>query len=504
MKKRLCLLVILFIVLNIFCPFSVLANEQPAVCGGPSKEMSQYFEFQNEMRSALFNSDANEKRLTVGDSNWWLFGENVLTLPTAMDLVSLSVAWRALSLISTATTSLIVALMAWGSTALSIFDSLWILVQDRPIVRDYREMLSIETKLFDAAFFRSQQLNLAREIEWTLLDDLNDIIKKYRKLGLLWEWQDIRNASISDILIELISMNSVMRNFISYKNVWVLKNYNWCIWNLQYWDECVASLAVLRFNEDAIEKMKEDYSKIRDFWGFWGCNQYKNNFSSTLSKWRKNGATSVEVALQDFKDAHVRLRNTTLWWIWKGRRKLVTDPCNMSEYEMAQLRAYRWSDWECWEWVSASSTFYAAKDSIAYFQKNKEVMRNQFKGVVTNIKNAFKTGKAKDTDLPEEIDKQPTTAEKSKKWKDIFWTWVSYNPEFSSKMYTDFTEIYESLMDDFYMSQYNASASDLWVELGKIQWLVNQVDEVSNAIWEDNGEWLKKKLRDIVNYQCSE
>jgi hypothetical protein len=55
-----------------------------------------------------------------------------------------------------------------------------ILFKDRPIVRDYKQMLDIETTLFDVAFFRSKQIDLTRPFESDLLKELDVLIKKYQ------------------------------------------------------------------------------------------------------------------------------------------------------------------------------------------------------------------------------------------------------------------------------------------------------------------------------------
>ena len=511
MKNRYWLIVILFLLYNSLGSFFVFAEdkEQPAVCSWPSKEMSRYFDFQNEMRSALFNSDANEKLLTIWDSKWWLFTEWTLKLSsdvTAMDLVAGSVLWRAASIFSSVMTSYVLIMLASVSTVGSSVNSLAILFRDRPIVRDYREMMKIETKLFDAAFFRSQQINLTRPMEewWNLQNDLNAIIEKYRKLWLLEDSNNkIRGGSMADIISDLITMNAAMKHFIVYwwdasenwKDFWAdaLRWYYWCWWNWNN-NECVRETAILKFSEDAIEKLRIDYSWIG---AFWACNLYKNNFWSTISKWINNNKTSVKAAMQDVENAHKRLVSALGGW---DSEEISDNPCNnMSEYELAQLRAYWWSNWECWKWDEAPSLI-----EIKNFQKNKEAMRKQFEGVVTQVAESAKQAWSKTKDFVSKVFSSKTTVEKSQKWKEIFWTWVAYNPEFSLEMYGQYKDIYEFVMNDYSMSQISASASDLWVELGRIQWLVNQIDLVSDAIWEDSWEWLKKVLLDIVNYQCSE
>jgi len=500
MKKKYLLGVVLLLLFNIFGSFAVFAKEQPAVCGWPSKEMAQYFAFQNEMISALFNSDAQEKLLTIWNTNWWLFSEWTLELPsTAMDLVAGSVLWNVSSIISSAMTSYVLIRLATISTVWSSVNTLAILFKDRPIVRDYREMMNIETNLFDTAFFRSKQMNLTRPMEdWQLQKELNSIIKKYRENGLLEKSnnQIKASSSIADILSDLILMNAAMKHFIVYGwAFWTeaLKWYYGCFqWNWSK-DTCIRDVAILKFNEDAINQLRKDYSWIRVFWS---CNQYKSNIRSTISKWIDNSKTSIKAAMDDVKNASVRLRNTTIWWIGNDRRRLLTDPCNMTEYEMAQLRAYRWSDWECWKWVGVSSIVNTVKD----FPKIKEAIAKHVEGVITQIK---ESAKEIAKNYKKEISNAKTTAEKSQKWKDIFWTWVTYNPEFSEKMYEEYQDIYKSTMNEFLLSQLNATASDLSEELSRIKWLVDQLDSASDAIWQESWKWLRKTLLDIANYQCT-
>jgi hypothetical protein len=55
-----------------------------------------------------------------------------------------------------------------------------VLFKDRPIVRDYKEMLDIETSLFNVAFFRSKQMDLTKPFESDLIEGLNSVIKAYQ------------------------------------------------------------------------------------------------------------------------------------------------------------------------------------------------------------------------------------------------------------------------------------------------------------------------------------
>jgi len=59
-------------------------------------------------------------------------------------------------------------------------DGFAILFKDRPIVRDYKTMLDIETVLFDIAYFRSKQINLTSPFESDMIDKLNTLVEKYQ------------------------------------------------------------------------------------------------------------------------------------------------------------------------------------------------------------------------------------------------------------------------------------------------------------------------------------
>ena len=489
MKRKCFILIVYLLLFNVFCSFFVLAEnvEQPAVCGWPSNEMAMYFWFQNEMRSKLFNSQAGEKLLSIKNSGWMYFTNKTLNLPiTALDLVASSVLWNKASQLSVAATSFVLMMLASVSTIRSSINIFALLVKDRPIVRDYREMMEIETKLFDVAFFRSQQLDLTRPINWSLLGDLREIIKKYTDLGLLEKWkQEIWEVSMADILSDLVFMNVAMRDFIVYWGTFwanILNEYKWCFSKAV---DCNRNNFILKFDSNAVEKMKNDYSWI---WAFWACNQYANRFKSTISKWINNNKTSVKVAMKDIEDANKRLVGALLGK-WTSK-KTVRNSCeDMSEYEMAQLKAYWWTEWECWNWETMPSMF----------SKTKESMSNFFKTIKTKVKSASKEGK----DAMEIDVNGNTTAEKSEKWQGVFWKWVKYNPVFSENLYVDYENVYNWVMNEFEISQFNAAVSDLWIDLGRIKWLIDQVDDVSNKIWKPSERGLRKVLQDIADYQCS-
>ena len=532
MRIRCCYLVIIFLVISFVFPPVIMnvnaswwASQQPAVCWWPSKTMSMYFDFQDEVKTILFWwSKVNEKRFWVTNNNKWLFSNKVLDLPL-MDTLAYSVLWSLGSAISTTTTSVVLLLLASASVGQSSVDGLVILFKDRPIVRDYKYMLDIETELFDIAYFRSKQVNLTRPFDSEeLLKKFLNIIEKYQDLWLFEKTgrKPTSDVSIADVLFDLLSMNSAMRNFIVFRWDSILSGYNWCLWSVDN-NECDSDVSILRFNSKAIAQLDEDYRWI---WAFWACNLYASNFKNTISKSTDDNLNSVKDAMQDVSDAWVRLWEATVGWIGKGRWKLFTDPCNMSEYEMAQLRAYWWWNWECWEWIGLSTIYPKTKNwvSSAYWKtksviegvknwlssaygkikeyiRQKKVERERRKQQKALLDSAGDSKKVKNKNwkpVLEEIESKSDTQDKQAVMTENFWSWEQFNPNFSYDILSDFLSIYTWIMADYKQSQESASESDLSYELKKIRWLLDQIDAVNNQ-----SEILEKDLKKIADYQCN-
>ena len=206
---------------DIFVDFSYVealgwSNSQPPVCDWPSEMMSNYFNFQQEMKFALLWSEVQEKRFNSSVWTWWLFWKESLKLPSALDLVASSIVGGVKSTVSTAGTSAVLLVLAAKSVLQSNTEWFAILFKDRPIVRDYKTMLDIETDLFNLAYFRSKQMNLTLSLEkQETYDKLNEIIEKYQWLWLLYKWAKMQKTeSFASILEELIEMNTVMKHFI--------------------------------------------------------------------------------------------------------------------------------------------------------------------------------------------------------------------------------------------------------------------------------------------------
>ena len=504
-KKSIRVVVILVVLFHAF-GFNFLyveAGEQPAVCNSPSEVMSDYFWFQNKARAILLWSELNEKRFSSSIGSWWLFSDKILELhnDTAIDILAWTV-WNLESMASNAITSAVLVLFISASVLQSSTDWIIIVFKDRPIVRDYKEMLDIESLIFDVAFFLSKQVNLTHPLESDLSNQFADLIEEYQEKWLLDKGLPLNknDTSIADILPDLLEMNARMKHFIFWwGKYWekALRSFNGCLWNSDS-ENCQSSTAVIRFSEKAIKQLDQDYKDVRSFSS---CNSYVNFFKSSINKTINNNLDSVKSSIQDMKDAIVRLKWAMLgnWrWNFNNNRQNLCEW--ISDYEMAQLRAYWWSDWTCWSRVGVSTDFPSAFLEIREYFNNKKAQREQKKKMKTALKDANSAWWEKNwIDIIEELNNKVSTKDKKVVWFDVFWSESVYNPSFSVALNSEFSAILDDTLNQYWQAQENAIAADFSFLFPKGKWILDQVD--SSILKIDD---LEKILVKIKDKQCSE
>ncbi len=463
------------------------STKQPEVCAWPSKTMSEYFQFQKDALAAITSSSASNGTLSLWDSDWWLFTRKDLSLPSsALDYVVDNVWWRTSSVISATSTSVVLLMLASASVVESDVEWLAILFKDRPIVRDYKQMLDIETEIFTTAFDFSRKIDLTRVLKWNTMSQFNAVVEQYQASGLLKQWAKPNDsASMTNILSDLISMNASMKFFISvWWEVWAseLKSYAWCVWQYKR-EQCNDSNFVLWFSDESIAKLKEEYSGTR--W-YWACNSSASNFKNSISKSAKNNRDSIKSAWDDIKTSWHNLVNALIWkWAWS---KVLTDPCKLTDYEKAQLEAYYGWDRTCWEWTSVSSVIWQVKKTLAWQSEETDDLS----------KKSSSSGSPSSLDVVDELNKQRTAEDKNLLWYRVYSGESRYNPEFSNSMNGEFTVIFDDINEQLWHSQRAAMASDLSYELTKFRWLVDQIKSA-----EVEAGKLEKDLKKIADYQCS-
>ena len=492
MKKKLYLLIIfvlMFQVFNIsFLYVEASDSKQPKTCNWPSDMMVNYFDFQSEVKSILLWTEINSERFSAEFGSWWLFTNKVLTFnsTSAIELLSSSVVWNIRSFVSNSVTSLVLLELAAFSVVQSNIEWFAILFTDWPIVRDYKHMLDIETELFDIAYFRSKEIPLTRPLDSEWITKLKTVIKKYQDLWLLEEkswWIGDIHWSISDLMIDLVSMNASMKQFImvggKIGKSW-LRKYNWCFWNIDK-NKCTREFAILKFSDGAISGLYEDYKEVRSFWK---CNSYANQFKWTIGKTINNNVGMVSSAIKDVGDSIKRLKNA----LFKKERWDFRDPCkDLSDYEMAQLQAYWWWNWECWEWINLFTAKKYIKDKIAHIKQKKKHSE-----VLRSAKTAWSNW-----NLNENLETSMTDAQRAQKYREIVGS-GNLKQFYDFDLWSWFLFFFETTMDEYAQSQEHAASVDVSTLFPHFRWVLDQVDATTKKTND-----LQKTLQKIKDKQCS-
>ena len=494
MKKRLILAIIFAVVIQSFGSFFVYvdakdnANPQPAVCAGPSEMMQKYFEFQNEMMGLVLWTELAKKRFETQRWTKWLFQNEVVSLgdgsSTLLDLVSTSVKWNLRSAVSTSITSMFLLSLSLASVVQANTEWLWILFKDRPIVRDYKQMLDIESNWIEMAFFLSESGNLAHITVNTW--DVVKLIKKYQKEWLFtWNVDQKAEMTVANIMMDMVIMNGYMKHFILYKK-WLSK-YKASMNNKTVDKDnnitCNTSFCY-RFSDEAIQQLENDYKWIGTFGA---CNHYGSNFVSTIEKWLKDNITSMNVAMEDVKNSMNNLGNL----FGSSRWGKDANRCEMSEYEMAQLKAYRWWNRNCQGgFVDVDGVDLSLPNNFTSIKKSQQDLDKKTDNTLNKTTN-------NDSSSVWEKSKNKKFDEKSVDWYVEYWTWSWFNSEFNYTLDGEMKSSFNEIMLEFNQAQRTAIAWDISMQLIKIKWLIDQIWAVS--IEAEDLEWVLKKIAD---YQC--
>ncbi|MDR2191118.1 MAG: hypothetical protein LBP53_08395 [Candidatus Peribacteria bacterium] len=251
---------------------STSSSPENDVCGAPAPMMLLYQQFQSEMASALLGGGLGEKIFEATVSPWGLFTSKVLRLPTTDNSVAdslLTSLWnnvRRLGQASLTTVALLtLSALSVGSSNLEGLSILW---QDRVIVREWKTLLQIETKLSQIAYHLGKQANIVAQLENT--NNLKRILEKYQEAGLFTGVAGSSNASYFDILSQLAIMNSAMKIFISTTATAGLSAYH------------SEKLFNVQFASGAYTQLKNDYRSVRTPYS--ACSEVFDNLASNAKK----------------------------------------------------------------------------------------------------------------------------------------------------------------------------------------------------------------------------
>ena len=264
----------------------------------------------------------------------------------------------------------------------------------------------------------------------------------------------------------------------------------YCFWSLDK-NRCNENTFVLKFSQSAIKQLSDDYKDV--MWLF-ACSPYANYFVSSIDSAVSNGKNSVKTSIQDVKNSMNNLWGALVGggrWNFKNNRGNMCEW--ISEYEMAQLRAYWWPNRTCWGWFDASLDIW---DLSPIFSDVQEYSRE--KKAKKELEEELVKSTSSENSSISKLLSMTSTSERRKQWYNMFWSGSVYNPQFSLELNSGFENIFKEVMDQYWQSLNNASSSDISDLLPKGEWLLGLVEETIGKTNE-----LKNDLQKIVDKQCS-
>ncbi|MDR2540396.1 MAG: hypothetical protein LBD11_01085 [Candidatus Peribacteria bacterium] len=149
--------------------FSLAQTTQPQItqadiCGAPGETMLLYQKFQRDISSALLGGILGEKIFKSELNIMGLFTSKTLELPTTGNDILDTIAntlWKNTKRLTSATaTTTVLLAIAGASVVSSNLEGFAILFQNRAIVRDWRSLLQIETRISQIAYTLGKRANL--------------------------------------------------------------------------------------------------------------------------------------------------------------------------------------------------------------------------------------------------------------------------------------------------------------------------------------------------------
>ncbi len=303
-------LLIMFALQTIFWWYSFAQNtwtvqceDNPTICSAPAKEFWYYVDFTREILKTINTVQWKWDRIWDYTYIWWLFTNKLLAISGEnKNVLAQMIDWISESINNKISTVLGISNLLYSIGLTSYKDLNWfsILFKARPIVRDWKTLLDLETETNNVAY----ELSVSAMSNKKLLDisPFQKIIDKYSKdKPLFAEWLVKNGTEYKDITNMLIRLNGAMKTFIPYGKIDQFDEFS------KWWKDGI----YLKFNTETMQEMKLAYScarwfskctsPLKDFW-----KNIKTIWSSFV-KWWTN-------AKQTFNDANDRFIESIKWF----------------------------------------------------------------------------------------------------------------------------------------------------------------------------------------------
>lgn len=522
-RKILHIFIVLTVILHTFWP-SFLYAKQAAVCSSPSKEMSLYFDYQREALTLLMWNYVKEASIEKLSETPWLYSLWILTpksgsgdnstndsaISKMTQNLRASMRANVVSFASAWVTTTILLMLASSQVFESWFQSLfWVLWSDRYIVRDYKKMLEIDTRIMNVAYSLSDKVLLTAKLENDgIKDNWKNLIEKYANLGLFTRdnmSNTIWDLSVASLLQDLSELNGAMKWFLSFElmSKSILENFNWCFGNHQYEanGEYTCISPYYKFSDKAIKNLVNDYKDRH----FSSCNSSWRDFWKSLSKTLDNNIDDMKDTVKEVKHAYCRLMGA-LWHknlgdACKDEKYSGKWRCEMTPYEMAYLRSYYGGDRKCENRVVSINSNVAGDIS--------DLIDNNFvTSMVKNLQNhknkTITYGKWKSK---YKKDKRELEL-KCKEPDDICWYKYFGNSSIMNDNYDRVLEqalnaVFDEVEIQHRNSRFDAMSIDSKNLMVWIMWTIDTVWNDSSKVLGDTKIWASKWINKVFEFQCS-
>lgn len=509
MKKQISKILIAIFLVQTFASnfFYAAAQEKtcednPPVCTATSPSMQIYLEFQKEMATLLATKKFKTATEQVSEWKWWLFTSKILAL-TGVESFADSLVWKTIRIADiTATrsaTSILTSIFLFQLSAVTaIMDntiSLTILLQDRPIVRDWSKLLDVERTLSEIAYELWSNWEIANKI--TEVSAFDNIINKYK-----WEWL-IKDATFwwsiayTDLILQLTELNSAIKWFLAYDSTGMIDEYNNGDYNIE-------------IQKEWIQELKEEYKCARrTFW--FKCSTSWTALKKNLKILTNNTNKQWKWAINQIKDSYKELKQSL--WNWSAiKDRFQWKDLTLTDKERELLESRYWlnaakmTKWESSAIISLNSNISDKWNSLAKWVKTAV---KSFKWAITDFKEKWKNKDSEYTKLKEEA-----KAKKKEYKEDVYignrnlvFFWV--NTETWKKSEYVWTKLYdlmlrniESLNVSRTNSKHIASISNNMDLTKEYVLLLSKIKELTTVIW-NKDNWLRSSLNSFCSAQCA-
>ena len=509
MKKQISKIIIAIFLVQTFASnfFYAAAQEKtcedyPPVCTATSPSMQTYLEFQREMATLLSTNKFKTATEQVAEWKWWLFTSKILSL-TGTESFADSLVWKTLRTADiTATrsaTSILTSLFLFELSAIwALADNtigLTILLQDRPIVRDWSKLLDVERTLSEIAYELWSNWEIKNKI--TDVSAFDNIINKYK-----WEWL-IEEATFwwsiayTDLILQLAELNSAVKWFIAYDSTGMFDEYNNGDYNI-------------KIQEKWIQELEDEYKCARrTFW--FKCSTSWKSLTKNLKILTNNTSKQWKWAVKQIKDSYKELKQS-LWNRSAIKDRFQWKDLTLTDRERELLESRYWlnaakmTKWESSGLISLNSNIPDKWNSLAKWVKTAV---KSFKWAITDFKEKWKNKDAEYTKLKEEA------KAKKKELKDEVYVgnrnkvFFGINTDTWKKSEYIWTRLYDLMMRDIVAlgesrtnSKAIVNASNNMDLTKNYVVLLAKIKELIDAIW-DKEKWLRSSLNKFCSAQCA-